>query len=105
MIARADLRNFDCGACPEALRQARGCHGGCRDSEGRPAINAGTRWATDTCPRRHLLRNPDLIGALQLHADLDSVGIGEIERLSEQAMQALTLIDDARAHRQEDGDG
>jgi hypothetical protein len=90
------------------MRQALGCHGGCVNPEtGQPAINEGTPYATDTCPRRHLLRNPDLLPVLELHTLTEGkVGVAGLDDISEQGVRALAVISDARAVRaREEPDG
>lgn len=97
-VARADLSNFDCGNCDAGLRVLRGCEGGCVNDLGEPNINAGTRWASDTCPRRHLIRNPDLVDVLALHRITDGKpGLQAVNELTGQALEALAIVDDARA--------
>lgn len=79
---------------------ARGCHGGCVDDEGKPAINADTPYATDTCPRRHLLRNPDLTRLLDLYNQTEGkVGFAGDSVVSPQTLDAFDIIADAVAAR------
>ena len=90
--------DYDCGECPEHLRGARGCHGGSS-----PPWFAGTQYETDTCPRRHLLNNPDLVEAFSLHRACDGKpGVEGLKQLSQQAVTALAIIDDARAEKLEE---
>lgn len=66
--------------------------------DGKPAYFPGTRHATDTCPRRHLIDHTDIVAAFQLYRACDGKpGLDGAEKLTQQALQALALIDDARA--------
>lgn len=96
-----DLGRFDCGSCPAQRRPGYGCEGGALTQAGQPAIFAGTRYATDTCPRRHLLRNPDLGDVFTLHRAVgdEPVGLAGLDELSGQAVAALALVDAARAEK------
>lgn len=75
------------------LRQKRGCFGGAADD-----YYSDREEATDTCPRRHLRQHPDLGVAFELyrlHGGHPSNGLGVLDHLTEQAMDALLVVDDA----------
>jgi hypothetical protein len=62
---------------------------------------AGEAHATRTCPRRHLLRNPDLAAVFELRGDLGEAGLGleGPEHLTVAAVEALGVVDDGVAYR------
>ncbi len=62
----------------------------------------GTEHETRTCPRRHLLRNPDLVGIFDLRRSCDGhIGIDGARNLSAAACEGLAIVDDAVGHRLE----
>lgn len=95
-MSRADLGDYDCGACHANRRLSRGCEGGARSP-----WNEGTRYQNDVCPRRHLLRNPELSQVLQLHRSIgdEPIGLAGLSDLSNAAVQALAIVDDARGEK------
>lgn len=63
----------------------------------------GTPYENRTCPRRHLLDNPDVGGALALwRACEGKPGIGALRDLSTHAVDAFAVIDAGRAARMDD---
>ncbi len=80
------------------MRAQWGCHGG-----GLVTHFAGTEHETSTCPRRHLLRNPDVVPLFALRRSCDGqVGIEGSRKLTPAALEGLAVIDDAVAWRMED---
>lgn len=100
--AASDLSEYNCARCPGLLRQKRGCFGGASDD-----YYADREEATDTCPRRHLKRHPDLGAAFdlyRLHGGHPSGGLAVLDQLTEQAMEALSVTDDAVGYLREQKD-
>lgn len=63
----------------------------------------GTPYETDTCPRRHLLENPELVDVFRLVRTVgDRPGIESIEVLTSRAFDALTVVDSSKAWRAEE---
>jgi hypothetical protein len=95
--AAEDLSAYQCERCPRTRRGNLGCHGGA------PALYYSDRpEATDTCPRRHLKRNPDLGAAFDLWAYYDGIPRGSLaamDALTEPALDALWTIHSAVEYR------
>jgi hypothetical protein len=99
VAAAVDLKrdgDYDCGTCNVDRRRRWGCHGG-----GTAVHFAGTEHETRTCPRRILLRNPDVVGVFDVRRDLGEGGVGPggAEYLSVMAVDGLAVVDDAVAFR------
>lgn len=61
---------------------------------------AGTEHETRTCPRRHLIDNPDVGGALALWRACDGKpGIAALREMSSHTADAFAVIDSGRAAR------
>ena len=59
---------------------------------------------TDTCPRRHLRRHPDLGAAFELwrlHGGIPDAGLGVLETITGDALDALWVLDSALGYRRE----
>ena len=56
---------------------------------------SGTEYATRTCPRRHLLRNPDVAAVFQLRNELGDAGLGVdgAGSITTTALEALDVVD------------
>jgi hypothetical protein len=53
----------------------------------------GTDYATNRCPRRHLLDNRDILGVFDVYRSCDGViGADALEKYSSQAYDALVTI-------------
>ncbi len=60
----------------------------------------GTQYETNTCPRRHLLRNPDVVAVFELRRHCDSgVGVDGAQKLTGAAIEGLSVIDEGVAFR------
>jgi hypothetical protein len=95
----SDLSEYNCGECPRHMRVRRGCHGGGVDLHyaDRPEV-------TDRCPRRHLKDNPDLVAAIDayhLHGGAPRMGLIVLEQMTEQAIESMTVIDNAASYQRE----
>lgn len=67
------------------------------------AFFAGTEHETRTCPRRHLLRHPDVTGPLSLwRACEGKPGIEALRVLSTHAVDAFAVIDAGRGAKMDD---
>jgi hypothetical protein len=67
-------------------------------TEGQIVFFAGTEHQTRRCPRRLLLDNPDVTGALALWRACDGKpGIDALRSLSSHAVDAFAVIDAGRA--------
>lgn len=55
---------------------------------------SGTEHATRTCPRRHLLRNPDVAAVFQLRNELGDAGLGVdgADSITATALEALDVV-------------
>ena len=58
---------------------------------------AGTEYETKTCPRRHLIDNPDVGGALSLWRSCEGKpGVTALRDLSSHVVDAFSIIDAGR---------
>jgi hypothetical protein len=73
-----------------------GCHGG-----GTVATFAGTPHETRTCPRRTLLRNPDVVAVFELRREIGEAGLGVdgADSVTAMAIEALDVVEDGVAFR------
>lgn len=64
----------------------------------------GTEYETRTCPRRHLIRNPDVSAIFAVHNDVgdDGIGVDGAARLTPAVVEGLSVVADAIAHRRKD---
>jgi hypothetical protein len=60
----------------------------------------GTEYASDTCPRRHLLNNSDVVGTLSLWRSCEgNPGVAALSSLSPHTIDAFEIIASGRAAR------
>jgi hypothetical protein len=94
-----DLSAFVCERCPRNRQRNLGCHGGAAST-----YYADRREESDTCPRRHLRRNPDLgpvFDLWRLYGGVPSDGVATLDALTPAALEALWVMDSAVAYRRE----
>lgn len=64
---------------------------------------AGSPHETRICPRRHILRNPDVSGALALYRACDGKpGVSGLREMSTHAVAAFAVIDAGHAAKLKD---
>jgi hypothetical protein len=81
------------------MRRRLGCHGGASD-----VYYADRQEETDTCPRRHLRSNPDLgvvFDLYHLHGGSPRSGLGVTLDVTEAALEALSVVDEAVSYQRE----